>query len=74
MTIQSNRRQMRRYWRNHGGWGWRPWHWDSWGWAPRVTVVRENVHPRRQRNMLLWMLAMIVVLFLAVMIAVSTRK
>jgi hypothetical protein len=64
MTIESNRRRMRRYMRNHNGWRWYPWHWPSWGWNPRVTVIREYDHYHHRRNMYMWLVALVVILIL----------
>ena len=75
MTIESNRRRRERYMRRHGWWP--AWHWqswDHWGWGPRVTVVREYGNPHRDRNMILWLLAIIVILILAGVITVSYSR
>ena len=72
MTIESNRRRRERYMRRHGNWY--PWHWDSWGWGPRVTVVREYDNVHRDRNMMLWFLAIVVILILTGAITVSYSR
>jgi hypothetical protein len=81
MTIESNRRRRERYMRRHGWWP--AWHWptwDRWGWGPNVTVVREYEHPYyhryhryRDRNMMLWLFAILIILILAGVIAVSYK-
>ena len=75
MTIESNRRRRERYMRRHGWWpAWYWPSWDRWGWGPRVTVVREYDNPHRDRNMILWLLAIVVILILAGAITVSYSR
>lgn len=76
MTIESNLRRRERYIRRHGWWP--AWHWPSWGWGPHVTVIREydndRNHHNRYRNMMLWLLAIVIILILASVISISYSR
>lgn len=80
MTIESNRRRRERYMRRHGWWpawhwpSWDRWGWNRWAWDPRVTVIKKYEDPNRNRNLLLWLLAIVVVLLLSGMITVSYAR